>query len=80
GALMDELLHDPAPGARFALDRLARILAKKAAALVLPRLAETQPLLTELFTCELPYCAADGRPTLTEFSMKELDRRFGISK
>ena len=80
GALMDELLHDPAPGARFALDRLARILAKKAAALVLPRLAETQPLLAELFACELPYCAADGRPTLTEFSMKELDRRFGISK
>ena len=80
GALMDELLHDPAPGARFALDRLARMLAKKAAALVLPRLAETQPLLAELFTCELPYCAADGRPTLTEFSMKELDRRFGISK
>jgi DNA mismatch repair protein MutL len=80
GALMDELLHDPAPGARFALDRLARMLAKKAAALVLPRLVETQPLLAELFTCELPYCAADGRPTLTEFSMKELDRRFGISK
>ena len=80
GALMDELLHDPAPGARFALDRLARMLAKKAAALVLPRLAETQPLLAELFACELPYCAADGRPTLTEFSMKELDRRFGISK
>ena len=80
GALMDELLHDPAPGARFALDRLARMLAKKAAASVLPRLAETQPLLAELFTCELPYCAADGRPTLTEFSLKELDRRFGISK
>lgn len=80
GALMDELLHDSAPGARFALDRLARMLAKKAAALVLPRLAETQPLLAELFACELPYCAADGRPTLTEFSMKELDRRFGISK
>ena len=80
GALMDELLHDPAPGARFALDRLARMLAKKAAASVLPRLAETQPLLAELFACELPYCAADGRPTLTEFSMKELDRRFGISK
>jgi DNA mismatch repair protein MutL len=56
------------------------MLAKKAAALVLPRLIETQPLLAELFTCELPYCAADGRPTLTEFSMKELDRRFGISK
>ncbi len=77
GALMDELLHDSAPGARFALDRLARVLAKKAASLVIPKLGETVPLLAELFTCELPYCAADGRPTLTEFSMKELERRFG---
>ena len=77
GALMDELLHDSAPGARFAFDRLARVLAKKAASLVIPKLGETVPLLAELFTCELPYCAADGRPTLTEFSMKELERRFG---
>ena len=80
GALMDELLHDSAPGARFAIDRLARVLAKRAAALVIPRLAETRPLLAELFACELPYCAADGRPTLTEFGMRELDRRFGIGK
>ncbi len=80
GGLMDELLHDSAPGARFALDRLARILAKRAAALVMPKLAETQPLLIELFRCELPYCASDSRPTLTEFSMKELDRRFGITR
>jgi DNA mismatch repair protein MutL len=80
GALMDELLHDATVGSRFALDRLARILAARAAALASPKLAETQPLLAELFTCELPYCAADGRPTLTEFSMRELDRRFGVSK
>ena len=80
GALMDELLHDPSPGARFAFDRLAKVLAKRAAALVTPRLAETQPLLAELFTCDLPYCASDGRPTLTEFGMRELERRFGISK
>lgn len=80
GALLDELLHDPAPGPRFALDRLARALAKRVAALAVPRLAETQPLLGELFTCELPYCAADGRPTLTEFGMRELERRFGLAK
>jgi DNA mismatch repair protein MutL len=77
---MDELLHDAAPGARFALDRLAKVLAKKASALVVPRFSEARSLLAELFLCELPYCAADGRPTLTEFSMKELDRRFGIGK
>ncbi len=77
GGLMDELLHDSAPGTRFAIERLARVLSKRASALVVPRLAETRPLLEKLFLCELPYCAADGRPTLTEFSMKELERRFG---
>ncbi|MEO5915418.1 MAG: DNA mismatch repair endonuclease MutL [Luteolibacter sp.] len=76
GALMDELLHESTTGARFAIERLAKVLAKRASVLVVPRLAETEPLLAELFTCELPYCAADGRPTLTEFSMRELDRRF----
>jgi DNA mismatch repair protein MutL len=80
GDLLDELLHDPVSGARFAFERLARMLAKRAAFLVEPRLAEAQPLLAELFTCDLPYCTADGRPTLTEFGMRELERRFGISK
>lgn len=79
-ALMDELLHDSSPGARFAMDRLARVLAKRASMLAQPKLAETLPLLAELFTCELPYCAADGRPTLTEFGMRELERRFGFGK
>lgn len=78
--LLDELLHVSTPGARFAWDRLARTLSKRAANLVVPRLAETRTLLEQLFSCELPYCAADGRPTLTEFGMKELERRFGLSK
>ena len=80
GELLDELLHEPVSGARFAFERLARMLARRAGLLVEPRLAETQPLLAELFACDLPYCAADGRPTLTEFGLRELDRRFGIAK
>jgi hypothetical protein len=28
----------------------------------------------------LPYCTADGRPTLTEFGLRELERRFGIAQ
>ena len=78
-SLLDELLHDPAPGPRFALDRLAKTLAKRASSRVIPRLAETQNLLARLFTCDLPYCTADGKPTLTEFSLRDLDRRFGVS-
>jgi DNA mismatch repair protein MutL len=80
GALLDELLHESAPGARFAFDRMAKILSKRAAALIAPRIVETQELLTELFACDLPYCASDGRPTLTEFGMREIEKRFGISK
>jgi len=56
------------------------VLAKRAAALVVPRLVETLPLLADLFSCDLPYCASDGRPTLTEFGLRELERRFGISR
>ena len=74
--LLDELLHESVPGKRFAFERLARVLAKRAALPVRASLGEAQRLLDELFKCELPYCAADGRPTLTEFSLNELGRRF----
>lgn len=76
-ALIDELLHESVPGRRFAFERLAKLLAKRAAAGLPVRLAETSSLLSELFACELPYCAPDGRPTLIEYSLRELDRRFG---
>ncbi|MBK1880842.1 DNA mismatch repair endonuclease MutL [Luteolibacter pohnpeiensis] len=75
--LVEELLHEATPGKRFAFERLAKILAKRASWLVRPKLAEIDGLLDELFRCDLPYCAADGRPTLTEFSLSELQRRFG---
>ena len=76
-SLLDELLHDVAPGKRFAHERVARLMARKAAMPVRASLGEVQGLLADLFACELPYCAADGRPTLSEISMSELSRRFG---
>ncbi len=78
--VLDELLHDPTSGGRFARERLARTLSKRAALLTEPRLSEARALLEQLFECELPYCAADGRPTLTEFGMRELEKRFGSAK
>ena len=78
GAMLDEMLHESSPGARFALDRLARVLAKRAGSLIVPKIAETEALLAELFACDLPYCTADGRPTLSEYSLKDLDRRFNM--
>lgn len=80
GELLDELLHESVPGKRFAFERMARLLAKRAAMPVSASLSEARPLLDELFRCELPYCAADGRPTLSEIGMKELVRRFSGSK
>ncbi|WAC21608.1 DNA mismatch repair endonuclease MutL [Luteolibacter sp. SL250] len=74
--LLDDLLHDGVPGKRFAFERLAKLLARKAAQPVKASLREAGPLLDELFLCELPYCAADGRPTLSEFSLQDLARRF----
>ena len=76
-SLLDELLHDVAPTKRFAHDRIARLMARKAALPIRANLGEVHGLLTELFACELPYCAADGRPTLSEIGMGELSRRFG---
>ncbi len=67
-------------GGEFAFERLARIISNKAANRVNPRLSEASALLEELFQCDLPYCAADGRPTLTEYNRKDIDRRFGLGR
>lgn len=77
-ALIDDLLHQSVSGQRFAVDRCAKILARRSAMGVEPRLAEIRPLLEQLFRCHLPYCTPEGRPTLTQFSLRELDRRFGL--
>jgi len=77
-ALIDELLHQSASGPKFAFERCAKIIARRSAANVLPRLAEARALLDQLFLCHLPYCTPDGRPTLSLFSLRELDRRFGV--
>ena len=78
--MLEELLHGTIAAGRFAFERVGRIIANKAAQRVIPRLGETDALLEELFHCDLPYCAADGRPTLTEYNRKDIDRRFGIGR
>ncbi len=79
-SILEEMLHGPVSAGKFAFERLARIIASKAALQVSPRLSESSALLDELFRCDLPYCAADGRPTLTEFNRKDIDRRFGVGR
>jgi DNA mismatch repair protein MutL len=75
--VIDDLIAGGTAGSALAYDKLARLLAKRAGLQEIITDASAQKWLEELFTCDLPYCAADGRPTLTEFSLRELDRRFG---
>ena len=77
GALMDEVLHGSASGKRFAHERVARLIARRAALRIAPALAEVPRLLDALFRCELPYCAPDGRPTLSESHLRDIHRRMG---
>lgn len=74
--LIDGLMEGQSPGTRLAYEQLAKLLARRAALAEAPRPEEAPRLLEALFRCELPYCAPDGRPTLSEFSLRELERRF----
>ncbi len=76
-AVLDDLAADRQAGARFTRERVARALARRASFGESARPGDLPGLLDELFSCELPYCAPDGRPTLSEISLRELDRRFG---
>jgi DNA mismatch repair protein MutL len=78
--LIDDLAAGHTPGTRFGFEAFARQLARRAALAESPRPQEAMKLLEILFECELPYCAPDGRPTLTEYSMRDLERRFGGGK
>ena len=78
--LIDELAGGQVPATRLAFDFLAKLLARRAAIAEAPRPQEAMKLLAVLFGCELPYCAPDGRPTLSEFSMRDLERRFAGSR
>jgi DNA mismatch repair protein MutL len=75
---IDELIHDLTEGTRGAFPRelIARALARRAGSQQAVALELVNRLLAELLACELPYCAPDGRPTLSEISLGEIDRRF----
>jgi len=78
--ILEETLHGPSSAGKFAFERLSRIIAKQVSKKSAARLVEAENLLEELFRCDLPYCAADGRPTLTEYNRKDIDRRFGVGR
>ncbi len=77
--LIERLIHGAGGSLRHvAGDQLAQALARQAGAAEPARATDAARLLDQLFACDLPYCAADGRPTLLEFSIAELERRFQV--
>jgi len=64
---------------RLAYEGFAAKVAKAGSHQIKWSVAEVEPLLKELFTCDLPYCDPAGRPTLVQISFQELERKFGKS-
>jgi DNA mismatch repair protein MutL len=61
------------------LDKLAQAMARRASIdygkILQP--AEMTQLIDELFACDLPYSAPNGKPTLLTLGLDELQKRFG---
>lgn len=78
-SMVDELVETVGGkrGRRMAYEVFAEKLAKRAAWNEPCRAKDYEETLRELFACDLPYCAPDGRPTLIHVSLKELERKFG---
>jgi DNA mismatch repair protein MutL len=79
--LVDELVAsvESRAGRTLTFEKFAGELAKVGARGERCRAESAQALLDQLFTCDLPYCTPDGRPTLVQYSSAELRRRFGKS-
>lgn len=76
--LVDELVDGTArTGKRLTFERFARRLAVVGARGEPCRAEAARGLLEALFSCDLPYCAPAGRPTLVQLSLSELARKFG---
>lgn len=76
--VIDELIETQGSrrGKRMAFEVFAENVAARAAKYQRVDLAQVNALLDEMFACDLPYCAPDGRPTLIQISMKELEKKF----
>jgi len=64
-------------GKSMAYEAFAASLARRAARYEPCRIDHAKALLKAMFSCDLPYCTPDGRPTIIHISLNELDRKFG---
>ena len=77
--LVDELVESEGTrgGRSVAFEIFAAKFAKQGVRGERAQVGTAQALLEALFDCQLPYCTADGRPTIIHYSTSELHRRFG---
>lgn len=77
--IVDELraTHESRRGRDLTFETFAAKLARQASRAEAWAPHTLAALLESLFSCELPYCTADGRPTLVQLSLHEIERKFG---
>ncbi len=77
--LVDELTETVGSrrGKAMAFETFAASLARRVGKREPCRIDHADALLESMFSCDLPYCTPDGRPTLIHISLSELDRKFG---
>ena len=78
-SLVDGLIEtqETKRGKVVAYELFAKQLAKKSAMQEKAELTQVEPLLEQLFRCDLPYCDPAGEPTLIQIALSELARKFG---
>jgi DNA mismatch repair protein MutL len=77
--IVDELraTHESRRGRDLTFEAFAAKIARQAGRAEPWSAHQVAPLLDALFACDLPYCTADGRPTLVQLSLNEIERKFG---
>jgi DNA mismatch repair protein MutL len=77
--IVDELraTQESRRGRDMAFETFAAKLARQAGRAEACGPEQLEALLADLFGCDLPYCTADGRPTLVQLSINEIERKFG---
>ncbi|MGJ8657954.1 MAG: DNA mismatch repair endonuclease MutL [Akkermansiaceae bacterium] len=77
-AMIDELIETQGGrrGKQMAFEAFAETLANRISKYETCDLRSVESLLDEMFGCDLPYCTPDGRPTLIQISIKELEKKF----
>ena len=76
--MIDELIDTQGAkrGKQMAFEVFAETLSHRVARYERCDLRGVEHLLDELFACDLPYCTPNGRPTLVQISLSELEKKF----